>query len=57
TIKNEFAASNLLNSISKYYQSLGRTEKESMQIANTMVKGTIDLVTPQFSANEIGVLP
>ncbi|HCT7152917.1 TPA: hypothetical protein OUI84_004525 [Klebsiella pneumoniae] len=57
TIKNEFAASNLLNSISKYYQSLGRTESESRQIASTMVKGTIDMVVPQFSAIEIGVLP
>ncbi|NCF08020.1 hypothetical protein [Kosakonia sp. MH5] len=57
TKKNEHAAHNLLNSIRKYYYSLGRSEEDSIALANAMVKGTIDQVTPQFSAIEIGVLP
>jgi len=46
-----------MNSIVKYYKSLGRTETESQALASYMVKGTIDLVTPQFSSLELGVLP
>lgn len=57
TKKSRYASHNLMNSIVKYYKSLGRTETESQALASYMVKGTIDLVTPQFSSLELGVLP
>ncbi|HDR2543821.1 hypothetical protein [Enterobacter mori] len=57
TKKNSHAAHNLLDSICKYYVRLGRKEEEAIALANAMVKGTIDLVIPQFSPIEIGVLP
>lgn len=56
TQKNSYAALNLLNAISKYYKALGRDDEEAIALANTMVKGTIDRVNPQFSSIEIGVL-
>jgi len=56
TKKSKYASHNLINSIVKYYKSLGRSDAESTALANVMVKGTIDSVIPQFTSLELGVL-
>ncbi len=56
TKKNQYAAINLKSAIKKYFTQLGYDDELISSISESLVKGTISEVKPQFSSEEIGLL-
>lgn len=54
--KNEYCALNLKEAINRYFKDLGYEDSRIQKIQESLVGNTINRVTPQFSAIELGVL-
>ncbi len=56
TKKNEYAVVNLKSAIKRYFSQLGYEEERIEELSDSLFKGTISEVKPQFTSVEIGLV-